>query len=513
MTTNLSVECTISSRRDLKALCLLILLINQDATAAIYWLPEALPVAFSTPEASCDYEYREIFPHLLDRYRPDWSHYRPGALPQVFECGYLNLNGPTTPSTFGAAYYVDSNCSDGKMFDLSIAKCGYTVQKGRPDDSLSCAPTASQGNPINSATGNKFQEELDFSIGSIDPIKFIRYYNSVDMMWRHSYSTRLEINEEGVRLISADGRESFFSAANGLFRSSTDMGALSKVGEEWVYQSPANERLMFSFSGRLLSRQSKDGYTTTLAYDASSIKITNARGLSAELVEDGSHQPLSVISGETSASYTYSGRHVYGGTLIKADIFTGGKLSTRSYLYEDSRFPTLLTGIIDGRGVRFATWAYDANQRAVLSEHALGAGRTTLEYKSDLLTTVTNSLGLQTNYRFQMINGFKHIIAIEGEPTADCAASNSSYEYDASGRVRTKTDARGMITTYTYNDRGLEVSHTEASGTPLARTIITEWDAVRFIKLRVVEPERVTTFKYDQDGRELSRSITRVNGL
>src|SRR5690606_14902375 len=42
----------------------------------------------------------------------------------------------------------------------------------------------------------------------------------------------------------------------------------------------------------------------------------------------------------------------------------------RQYLYEDVRFPTFLTAIIDENGERYASWVYDDSGRAVSSEHA-----------------------------------------------------------------------------------------------------------------------------------------------
>uniref|UniRef100_UPI003C6E3637 RHS repeat domain-containing protein n=1 Tax=Pseudomonas viridiflava TaxID=33069 RepID=UPI003C6E3637 len=106
------------------------------------------------------------------------------------------------------------------------------------------------------------------------------------------------------------------------------------------------------------------------------------------------------------------------------------------------------------------------------------------------------------------IGGVKRIISIEGEPSPNCSVSNSRFTYNERGQVLTKTDARGLITTYDYNGRGLETSRTEASGTTLARTVTTEWDPERFLPIRVTEPDRITTYSYDVQGRELSRQTT-----
>ncbi|RMR76542.1 YD repeat protein, partial [Pseudomonas savastanoi pv. fraxini] len=41
-----------------------------------------------------------------------------------------------------------------------------------------------------------------------------------------------------------------------------------------------------------------------------------------------------------------------------------------------------------------------------------------------------------------------------------------------------------------------------------ARTTTTEWDPDRFLPIRVIEPNRVTVYSYDNQGRELTRQST-----
>ena len=66
---------------------------------------------------------------------------------------------------------------------------------------------------------------------------------------------------------------------------------------------------------------------------------------------------------------------------------------------------------------------------------------------------------------------------------------------------------KGIVTTYDYNDRGLEVTRTEASGTAQARTVTTEWHPSLYLPLAVTEPDRITRYQYDAQGRQLSRTV------
>ncbi|MWK60060.1 RHS repeat protein [Pseudomonas otitidis] len=178
------------------------------------------------------------------------------------------------------------------------------------------------------------------------------------------------------------------------------------------------------------------------------------------------------------------------------------------YHYEDSRNPNLLTGITDERGIRYATWTYDDQGRAISSEHAGGAEKVTVAYNADGSSTVTNALGKRTTYRFQTIQGIRRITAIEGEPSANCPNSNATFTYDDRGLVKTRTDNKGNVTTFDYNERGLEVSRTEAYGTPQARTVITEWHPTLFLPVTITEPDRTTRYSYDVQGRLTGQAAT-----
>ncbi|MGI2028628.1 DUF6531 domain-containing protein [Endozoicomonas acroporae] len=107
--------------------------------------------------------------------------------------------------------------------------------KGKPDD-LSC-----QGNPINTAVGNKYQVESDYTSEGTVSLNFQRFYNSLDGYWRHNFSTHLAITASSIRLVHADGRESTFTRSGNLVTSEQDeFGQLNYVNAQWVYVS-ANE--------------------------------------------------------------------------------------------------------------------------------------------------------------------------------------------------------------------------------------------------------------------------------
>ena len=231
--------------------------------------------------------------------------------------------------------------------------------------------------------------------------------------------------------------------------------------------------------------------------------VTSEAGEQLIFTQDIKYQPLTLSAQGLEVDYSYDGNW----RLLGVQKNRAGSITNRSFLYENQMYPRFLTGIIDENGERYATWTYDASGRVVSSSHADGADHTRVAYNADGSTSVTNSLGKVTNYQYQIVNGVKKVVAIEGEPSPNCASSNSTFTYDDRGLLKTKTDNKGIVTTYDYNERGLEVSRTEASGTAQARTVTTEWHPSLYLPLAVTEPDRITRYRYDDQGRQLSRTV------
>jgi len=384
-----------------------------------------------------------------------------------------------------------------------VNACVSLEQKG-PEESC---PVSYAGNPINFAIGNKFQHEVDYLAPGSSTLKFSRSYNSLDGFWRYNFSTRLRIapDAQSVALVMAHGRESFFTVSgNSVAASSADIGVLTKTATDWQFLSADNERFTFNSVGKLTSWSNASGGRQEFVYNGSQISVSDHLGNSLTFTQDDKHQPLTLTAPGVHITYGYNANN----RLTAVNKTQGGQTIQRQFHYEDTRNNALLTGITDERGVRYATWSYDDQGRAISSEHADGAERITVEYGSDGSASVTNELAKVTNYQFQTILGVKRITAIDGEPSANCPNSNSAFTYDERGLLKTKTDNKGNLTTYDYNSRGLEISRTEAADTPQARTITTEWHPTLFLRTKVTEPARVTTYTYDAQGRQLSQSVT-----
>lgn len=425
-----------------------------------------------------------------------------------------NSAGNTSSHTYSSggdfSAYVEWKCDAGYSLLAKAVSPGvqtvYCVisnldpskNKGPANDSC---PAPTGGNPINFSVGNKYQEEVDLQVSSLS---LSRAYNSLDGIWRHSFSMRLDFDpvRNMTFLTKETGQLSIFSGA-ATTPQATELGQLIASGGQWIYTDSENNKFTFNSDGLLTQQKFISGIERNITYSQNQLTVTDNRGSFLELTQDDNGQPLSFQLGSHQGNYTYSADN----QLVEVDVATGGSLRTRQYHYEDARNTKLLTGITDERGVRYATWIYDAQGRAISSEHAGGAEKIQISYDSATATSVTSELGKVTKYTFINVGGVKRISTIFGEPSANCPNSNSSFAYNPRGQLTSKTDNKGYKTTYSYNTRGLESSRTEAAGTAQARTITTEWHPTFALPLVVTEPRRITRYEYDDQGRQLSFSV------
>ncbi|WP_338522031.1 DUF6531 domain-containing protein [Pseudomonas batumici] len=462
-----------------------------------YWrLVHYSDLKYTSPESACRWMYNRYYDYddiyYLSVRADNERHWTCVISPVPYE--------DETSAQISIVRDGDS-CPLGKFYNSLNGQCEHHQNEDT-------CPSSTTGNPINFSSGYKIQVETDFStpktVARPDSIEFSRFYNSAHGRWTHSYSSHLVIEESTTAVIHADGRISTFENSAGDYTPKPpEVGRLTKGGETFTYSAPNNEFLTFDSTGKLLSIR-KNGFSQHLKYTEDFIDVQDDFGFSLKFTEDTKRQPLSLTTDNININYEYN-------TYIQLKSVVrnySDRSETRKYFYEDPNDSRLLTAIEDERGVRYATWTYDNQSRAISSEHANGTQKITVDYNNDGSSTVTNELGKKTHYQFELVGGTKRIKSIDGEPSPNCPDSQSIFAYDEKGFLKSKTDNKGNVTAYTRNTRGLETSRTEASGTPDARTISTDWHSTLFSPIRVTEPDRVTQYTYDPQGRPLSQTIT-----
>ncbi len=488
-------------------------------------------------------------------YVPSTLYIGPYTERYSFKCAFRDNRGGEYLSPTGRYRYWTMILQEHSSF--SDLASNYSEQ---------CTPTV--GNPITPAWGEKQQVEDDFVELTNSPIHFKRYYNSgavynqyigsFGLNWSHTYDRRIitgsvsqanhpsiisrnAMISEGpmVTLTSNDPAKqlpineidyAYVVRANGkaLYHQKTDNVWLTDYGvnaqlsvlpnnDGWLFITKNNIRETYDVYGRLILIENTKGDSQNLFYDISIDQGGDGNPSTLDLVEDNNLNKLIFTYNNDSrlSQLTTSEGDVYSYSYNSLGVLSGvtyPNTTTRIYHY-DSSLSRSLTGITDENDIRYVSWQYDNLGRAISSENLNGVNRTTLDY-TDLSpdgngsVLVTNSLGKETTFYYQVQNGVRKLIQVEGHPSANCAGANKNYTYDINGFMASKTDWKGNTTTYINNDRGQVLSRTEASGTPQARTITTEWHADYNLPTKITEPSRIITMTYDSNGRLLSRNVT-----
>lgn len=396
-----------------------------------------------------------------------------------------NCNAMGTATSSGPLYFKDSSIVDP------------TRNQGFPDNPPSCnMPSPFVADPINIAIGNSFQQEIDIT----GRLSFIRYYNSLDGVWRNNYSsntTSLKPSNkypDTLELTLTDGRIiDFFNIGSIPTPMSIELGTLKRTESGYEYTSPFHEVSDFDAAGRL-TRTVINGIVHNFSYpNDRTIMISDSLNNTLTILENAEHQPIEVKNSFGKVvTYAYDAEK----RLIKVTK----NHKSRMYHYEDARFPTALTGITNERGIKYVNWTYDDQGRANSNFRAGNKDKVTITYNSDTQSTVTNPLGRKYTYNYKTIDGLKRITSISGAASSLCPAIGSSYQYNTRGLVTQIIDGRGIKTTYEYNSSGKESSRTIADGKSNAVTVKTQWAPLYDMYKVETYPDKTVIYNYDKTG-------------
>jgi len=380
------------------------------------------------------------------------------------------------------------------------------------------------GNPIDMTTGGKYEEEIDYVGSGPFPLKIVRYYNlwakadtdnfHYNSNWSFSHARSIQKNN-GVQALRGDQKTLTFQLINSTYTSEADVNStLTKTTAGWNYVTGNNDVESYDSNGNLLTITNRAGLTQTYSYDTKGniASITDPFGnkliFTYTNVCKATNSCIDLLNTATDPSggvYTYTYNTQYNITSV-----TYPDKTSKTYLYENTDFPHALTGIIDEKGVRFASWSYNTDGTAYSSEHAGGVEKVTIVYDfGNNNSKPTDALGRTTSYTYANILGVSR--------TADVVRADNSTShrtYDANGNVTSYTDFNGNKTTYVYDTtRNIETSRTEAVGTTQARTIKTQWHTKFRLPVKITEANRVIDYTYDLKGNLTQQTITPTTGL
>lgn len=263
---------------------------------------------------------------------------------------------------------------------------------------------------------------------------------------------------------------------------------------------------IYDAKGRLQSVRQRNGRTTTLSYnsDGRVDHVTAPSGRALAFAYDTQGNVASVTTPDGAVT-----KYGYNAAGMLTTV-TWPDNTSRQYVYEDTRFPTALTGVIDEAGVRYTTYAYDDQGRAISSEVTPISDRYQFQYQANGQTIVTQPSGTTSTYTFLKQNGVLLPTGVSA-PCPTCGNTAQSTSYDANNNPTSKTGYDGSTTSYTYDTLGRETQRIEGTGTADAKTTTTEWDPQQWLVARVAAPNKLEAFSYDANGNLLSYTVTPTN--
>jgi len=357
------------------------------------------------------------------------------------------------------------------------------------------------GNPINCATGNKYQHESDVVIS--DLLRFERSYNSgadspsnlLGPHWVNTYYRRVDVMDASHVIVRREDGAGFrytlsgsaWVAPSGIFSTLTRMtdGGGNLIG--WTFkQQDSREVENFDARGRLTSIVRNDGQSVALVYNYGLIEsgpndyvptsITAQDGRTLSLLFDAQQRLIKLtdpLGSEITYAYDLAGR-------LQTVAYPGG--ASKTYLYNEAAYTgganllVALTGIVDEKSQRFATFSYQADGRAVSTEHAGGVQKYTVSYNDALgSSSVTKPSSLVQQRGFDRATSVFRVSSTT--ETGNGQTRSTSQTFDANGNPDIATDAKGTTTDSDYNARGLETQRIESANVAATkRTIQTDWD-------------------------------------
>lgn len=305
------------------------------------------------------------------------------------------------------------------------ATCSVYAHQAPPHKQAACGI----GNPINVGIGLKVATETD-SNGDNFTLPLNRVYRSQPSLrndhiasrfgenWTDTYQRHLDYapassagTTDTVYITRPDGKIVLYLRENGAWSSElpskTQLNELTDAagelsGWELVTQDHAVE--YYDQHGRLIRIAESNGVSTALHYapefwrTSQLLRIQNDLGASLVFTYNENARVATITD---HAGRTWHYQYDSNDNLVSVEGPTG----VRRYHYEVPRYPHALTGITDERGIRYASYDYDDQGRAIMSSHANGADRVDVTYRTDGARIVRNSRHFYTNYQTVVQDG------------------------------------------------------------------------------------------------------------
>ncbi|GAB58396.1 RHS repeat-associated core domain-containing protein [Rheinheimera nanhaiensis] len=370
------------------------------------------------------------------------------------------------------------------------------------------------GNPVVVSSGKKVEYDIDFIGKEQYPLAIVRSYSSKNDFdgamgkgWGTLVDKRLDLTSvasSGPKVIDENGLEVSFQAEYfnvpyvgwlNAYKTASGKNYIYKdtVGN-WIFRKENNTYETYNAQGKLIkitySKQPNGpGVTHTYTYTNGKVtSISHSNGRKLTVAWSGNR--ISNIKDNAGNQYSYS---YTNGVLAKVSF---PDASSKTYHYEDSRFPFALTGVTLGSS-RYSWFTYDSSGRAIETRHSQNIDKYSFVYNG-ITTVVTNPLGHKTTYVYTSTSKSR-LSRVDKDGSAYCEAASQQTIYDSAGNKTFEMDWKGNRTAYTYADGKLATKKV-ADGTTASITYGYSWDTVLNLPTEVTETGGMTR-RYSYDDR------------
>lgn len=450
----------------------------------------------------------------------------------------------TDPWAYGV---IASNCTGAMYFVTAPPRPAPSAA----DEGKLCTACKNGADPVDPSSGNESLEETDVpAIGSVDPLSFHRFYNSLDTTsrdmgpaWWHSFGRHLTFGMSyPTAQPPANDASSLYATQAAACTSGWAQIKSKMTGLQNATASFSNGVCALSLNGSVVTTlpvYDNRGQYITVDSAISSIAVVNAyrddghvinftAGGSGFTVEPGEgYRLVSTANGGYQLIDEQDNVETYDGTgklLSIAD--RAGNIQTLTY----GSSAGLLSSVSDSFG-HTLTLAYDSQNRLTT---VMAPDGSTVHYGyngSGYLSQVTNLDGTTRQYNYADSNwagGISSVVDESGQTelsmsynsqgqvvssTLGGVSSSMSFSYNADGST-TQTDPLGAVRTFQFQQVGDHELSSAVTGAPCFKcgdVAATSYDSGGFPSSETDFNGNVTTYVYD-DSRGLETSRTEASG-
>jgi RHS repeat-associated protein len=470
------------------------------------------------------------------------------------------ISGTTDSNGNYAFTYVPPRSPVVAQLTATCSECSNTATKAITVtggfESCPADPGTVEGNPINPALAHKVQTEVDYTDSAPHGLGLSRHYRSslevafasMGSGWSHNYAGRINIvDDKFASILLGSGYSAYFqrdtpsSAWTTSPANAANPDRLDQSGDTITFlRDSDNSRWTFTntspgvlpiVNARLSTITQRNGWTMNLTYNAANqlTQATNAFGRSLAFAYNGSGQLAQVTTPDArTISYSYAAN---GAVQMVNYPATNGAPTSKTYHYELTAFPQLLTGMTNEAGQRYATYSYDATGRAVGTQHAGGVDSYAISYPADaasaipaqgmlvasgqsvdpaIFRTSAQVIDPLGNVRTVQYQGGDGNVRVLGQTSPAGGSLFASRSFGQGGTLPTlETDFLGFTNQTTWDTaRRLKTAETRAAGRPEAQTTTTQWHPTLRLPVLVTEQGRTMAYTYDPLGNKLTETIT-----